>query len=323
MAVYTRLEIPELATALAPLRLGRLIAASGVKAGIENTTYFLTFVFDADAAPKEFVLTIAETVSRSELEFIAALTSRLNGDGVPVPQPVAAFSGEQIVTIRGKPALVVPKVRGRHPNQPTLAQCHAVGRALAQCHLSTQRAGFCHEGHRNLKWVSATGIQLLDLLDHANRMLLNRELLKLSTFIGRHPPLPTAVIHGDLFRDNALFDGDELTAIIDFFSAGTGPLMFDLAVSANDWCLSLEVVDQAERLRSLTDGYQSIRIPTPLERRLWPQVLAIAALRFWVSRLADRLLPSDRSSVHRFDKDPDEYRNLLNRHLRTPLDWLS
>lgn len=321
MAVYTRLEIPELAEALAPLQLGRLVAARGVEAGIENTTYFLTFVSDASATPKEFVLTIAETVSRSELEFIAALTNRLSSDGAPVPPPVATRSGNRVVSIKGKPALVVPKARGKHPDQPTLAQCHAVGRALAQCHLSTQHAGFSHEGHRSLKWVSATGIQLLDRLQGPDRDLLNRELSSLSAFAETHTQLPTAVIHGDLFRDNALFDGNELTAIIDFFSAGTGALMFDLAVSANDWCLSPGALDQAERVHSLTAGYQSIRIPTPIERRLWPEILAIAALRFWVSRLADRLLPSDRSAAHRFDKDPNEYRALLDKHRCMPIGW--
>ena len=321
MAVYTRLQIPELATALAPLRLGQLVAARGVEAGIENTTYFLTFVSDAKAAPKEFVLTIAETVSATELEFIAALTSKLNGDGAPVPHPVATPWGDRVMFIAGKPSLVVPKARGTHPDQPTSAQSHAIGRALAQCHLSAQRAGFRHEGHRSLKWVGETGIQLLDRLERPDRALLNRELSRLSAFVETHTQLPTAVIHGDLFRDNALFESDELTAIIDFFSAGTGPLMFDLAVTVNDWCLSLGTLDQAERLRSLTAGYQSIRAPTLLERRLWPEILAVAALRFWVSRLADRLLPSSRSVAHRFDKDPNEYRALLEEHRRAPMGW--
>lgn len=321
MAVYTRLEVSEIAEALAPLRLGQLAAAHGVETGIENTTYFLTFISETNATPREFVLTIAETVSRADLEFISVLTSRLNSDGAPVPQPMASNGDDRVISIAGKAALVVPKAHGKHPDQPTLAQCHAVGRALAQCHLSMQQAGFSHKGHRDLEWVDATGKQLIDLLDHSNRVLLDRELSRLVAFTESHPQLPRAIIHGDLFRDNALFVGDELTAIIDFFSAGTGYLMFDLAVTTNDWCLSHCALDQTERLRSLIAGYESIRAPTPLERHLWPEILAIAALRFWVSRLADRLLSSDRSAAHRFDKDPNVYRTLLVTHRRTPIGW--
>jgi len=323
MAVYTQLEMAELAEAVAPLGLGELVTAQGVAAGIENTTYFLTFSpSDQHTQIQEFVLTISETLSAPDIEFVATVTSYLERYGAPVPAPVATALGRRVLSIGGKPALIIPKILGNHPEQPTPAQCDAIGRAVAQCHAGMQQAGFAHRSHRGLDWVAATGPRLLGLLGPVDQALLSAELLSLAKFVNTHNQLPCAVIHGDLFRDNALFIGDRLTAIIDFFSAGTGYLMFDLAVIANDWCLLTSAVGQSQCLRALTAGYAAVRMPDAAEQQLWPDFLAIAALRFWVSRLADRLLVDHRPVQLRADKDPNEYRELLLQHRRSPIPWV-
>ena len=47
------------------------------------------------------------------------------------------------------------------------------------------------------------------------------------------------MIHGDLFRDNVLWDGDRISAILDFEQASGGSLVYDLAVCINDWCWTI------------------------------------------------------------------------------------
>ena len=44
------------------------------------------------------------------------------------------------------------------------------------------------------------------------------------------------IIHGDLFRDNVLWDAGQIVAILDFEQASGGSLAYDLAVCINDWC---------------------------------------------------------------------------------------
>ena len=159
----------------------------------------------------------------------------------------------------------------------------------------------------------------MDHLEPSDRTLLAQELTFLEAFSAANWQLPQGVIHGDLFRDNALFLKDNLTAIIDFFSAGTGFFLLDLAIAANDWCRLGDTFLVAQ-LHALSAGYSTARELTQAEIDAWPHLLRIGALRFWVSRLAEvHIGDAVRAPTQR--KDPDEYRLLLLQHREKPLDW--
>jgi homoserine kinase type II len=321
MAVYTQLSIEEIQTLADRLGIGQLLAAQGVTAGVENTTYFLTTASPPTLlnTSSEYVLTVAETISAEELRFIATLSAMLSEQNLPVPAPLIDESGIAVFNLAGKPAVVVPKITGTHPQHPTIAQCESIGSELAHLHLVTLTAGLSHESHRSLRWVADTGTRLLNRLDLTNQTLLSEELAFLQMFTSANQDLPQAVIHGDLFRDNALFVRDKLAAIIDFFSAGTGFLLLDLAIVVNDWCRVGEKF-LPEHLRALSAGYAHIRPITASEIEEWPDLLRLAALRFWVSRLAEAHLLDDSRSIER-GKNPEEYRDLLIQHRDNPLQW--
>ncbi|MDZ7734953.1 MAG: phosphotransferase [Gammaproteobacteria bacterium] len=79
--------------------------------------------------------------------------------------------------------------------------------------------------------------------------------------------LPEGVIHADLFRDNALFVGDRLTGIIDFYYACSFYFIYDLAVSINDWCNSGDQARDSLNAAELLRGYQQQRRVTAAEIR--------------------------------------------------------
>lgn len=319
MAVYTVVDIEELRALLARFALGQLIAAEGVGAGIENTTYFLAFEA-ARGRRAEYVLTIGESIAAADMQFVAALTTALHAAGLPVPSPVADKDGSQQIVVAGKPALLIPRIAGLPPLEPSAVQCHATGTALGALHRATQGMDLVHASHRSLDWVAATGAALLAHLPDDSRLLLQTALARLAGLASAHDNLPRAIIHGDLFRDNTLFRRDRLVAIIDFFSAGTGYLLFDLAVVANDWCTTPAGDFIPTRLEALLTGYDAARAVTTAEKMLWGEMLAIAALRFWVSRLADRLFPSATRHAPPL-KDPGTYQCLLINHLDRPPAW--
>jgi len=133
--------------------------------------------------------------------------------------------------------------------------------------------------------------------------------------------LPRAAVHADLFRDNVMFDANEgrdrLSGCIDFYFAGVDTLLYDIAVCINDWCIDIDSgrIDEL-RAAALLAAYQRERALTALEHRLLPALLRAAALRFWLSRLADLHLPREAAVLQ--PKDPAHFERLLRERIANP-----
>ncbi len=333
MAIYTQLDFDEIAQLIAPLKLGELKRFEGVAAGIENTTYFLDVANsldvrngrdvtqDASEPERRFVLTIAESLSRADLVFVATFMHDLSSHGLPVPRPQLppqqADSSTAVLSIRDKPALLVPRVAGSHPQTITPELCRQLGQTLAELHRVALQLDYQHSSHRSLDWVATTGHALLEHLPAAEHGLLREELDALAEF--QHgTDLPQAIIHGDLFRDNVLVQSGHISAVIDFFSAGTGYLMLDLAIAVNDWCFDPRGRLNRRHYRALIDAYCDRRRPSTQEIASWSYLLRLSALRFWISRLGESLLESTYGPRGR-GKNPTPFRDLLVRHRQQPL----
>ena len=197
---------------------------------------------------------------------------------------------------------------------PSLAQCREIGRALAQLHLAGEGFPQRRDNDRGPRWCQSAAERVLPLLDRVEAHLLNDELAALT----EHPRsrLPQGTIHADLFRDNALFDGDRLCGLIDFYYACTDALAFDVAVTVNDWCTQPDGTLDRERADALYGAYATLRPFSEAERAEWPRVLRAAALRFWLSRLVDKLFPTPGELT--FIKDPDAFKHILIAHRGAP-----
>jgi homoserine kinase type II len=121
--------------------------------------------------------------------------------------------------------------------------------------------------------------------------------------------LPRGVIHADLFPDNALFAGDRLTGVIDFYFSCTDFLAYDLAVCLNAWCFEEERAYSADRARAMIGAYETVRPLSVDERAALPVLARGAALRFFATRLADWSVTPDGATVT--PKDPMEYARKL------------
>jgi homoserine kinase type II len=102
----------------------------------------------------------------------------------------------------------------------------------------------------------------------------------------RDPSLPRGLTHGDLFRDNVLWDETgELAALLDFESACLGTYAFDLMVTVLSWCFG---DDLDPRLAgALRAGYEDVRPLTEAEKRGLHAEGCLVALRFTVTRITD------------------------------------
>lgn len=314
MAVYTEVSAEDVQPLLHRLRLGELRQLQGCTGGIENTNYFVTT--ERDGQRLELVLTLFERLSLAQLPFYLRLMKHLAQRGIPVPDPSADADGDLVFMLKGKPAAVVNRLRGRSELQPTADHCAAVGAMLARMHLAGRDFDMQQPNLRGLAWWQETVPVVLPYLDAEQAALLQAELAyQMHVAQGAaYAALPRGPIHADLFRDNVMFEhadgAPQLTGFFDFYFAGVDSWLFDLAVCMNDWCVDIATgVPDAVRARSMLDAYQTERPLTAPERGRLPAMLRAGALRFWISRLWDLHLPREASLLK--PHDPAQFERIL------------
>ncbi|GKT20606.1 homoserine kinase [Acidovorax sp. SUPP3334] len=314
MAVFTEVSKKEARDLLRRLQLGTLASLRGIEGGIENTNYFLT------SDQGEYVLTLFERLTAEQLPFYLHLMKHLAHAGIPVPDPRADKHGDILHSVAGKPAAVVSKLRGKSQLAPEAVHCAAVGATLARMHLAGRDYERRQPNLRGLAWWNETVPAVLPHVGPEQAALLRAELAYQNHVAASagYAALPRGPVHADLFRDNVMFDGEELTGFFDFYFAGVDTFLFDLAVCLNDWCIDLPTgAHHGARARAMLDAYQSVRPLTADERTLLPAMLRSGALRFWISRLWDFYLPREASLLT--PHDPTHFERVLRQRLAHPV----
>jgi homoserine kinase type II len=318
MAVFTPIELADIAQWIdQDFDIGQACDIRGIHGGIENSNFFLDTI--KDGKKQEYVLTIFERLSAEQLPFYLELMRHLANKGVPVPKPIENRQGQILFTLKSKPAAIVTKLPGLSRLQPEANHCALVGEMLAKMHLAGKDFPKSQENLRSLAWWQKTIPQVLSHLNTSQKELITHELKTQEEFFssGTYDGLPQGASHCDLFRDNVLFDpkgsnttDDHLGGFFDFYFAGTDKWLFDVAVTANDWCLAENKQDlDPVRLDAFMKAYQSVRPFTKEEQASWPLMLRAAALRFWVSRLWDFYLPRDAQMLT--PHDPTHFERIL------------
>ncbi|MEX1200422.1 MAG: homoserine kinase [Methylophaga sp.] len=310
MSVYTEVGRDELIAFLGDYDLGDLRDYQGISAGIENTNYFVT------TSEGEFVLTLFEQHDFSELAYFLDVMTFFYQQDIPSAHPAADREGRYLKTLAGKPAALVLRLPGKTVEQvATQGQCAAIGDMLAQMHLAGQKFASRRPSTRGPHWRKKIAKALMPHLDAEYAELLKAELAFQKSYADLN--LPWGVTHSDLFRDNALFVGDELSGIIDFYYACDEYLLYDLAVAVNDWCVDDSGLLEMSRYQILMQAYLKRRPLTMAEKDNWNLVLRAAALRFWLSRLQDQLFPREGEITQ--IKNPDAFLKILRQHQQQPL----
>jgi homoserine kinase type II len=304
MAVFTPLTEADIRTFVAEHDVGTLTAFDGIAAGSENTNYRVT------TDQGLHILTVFEgRVAPERLPAFMAYTAHLYSRGVPCPTALPRRDGQPLGQLKGKPAALIQFMPGRDVTSPTPAQCREAGIWLARLHrggirfqptwqnpyglnrLRHMQAGFAETARGHAVWAPVF-----------ERLHFETVYLTAVWALSPHlPQLARGMIHADYFPDNVFFDGNDLSAIIDFYFAGEDTLIYDLAIALLAWGFAPDGTPLPAHLDALRTGYEEERPLDPVESANLPLELRRAGVRFLTTRLMDAVQP--RGGTH-VPKDP-------------------
>lgn len=312
MSVYTTLTLKEVQDFAAPYGL-EVIDLIPIQGGIQNTNYFLVCEDQS-----QYVLTVFEEMDEHGAGEIVPVLEHLGQQGLAVPVPLK-HSGQAIHFIKQKPAQIAPRLMGKHPMPASLAQVEAIAVAQAKMHVALQNFPLERAQYRNHQYWRQVSREIKPTLNAADTALLNELLGLYDAMTAVYPDRPKGFIHSDLFRDNTLFEGEQLKGILDFYELNKDELLFDIAITLNDFCTEYPDVhlDEEKALAFLT-AYQTVRPLTEDEKACLELYLAMAAGRFWMMRLqvAQKNAAEGRTGDDILQKNPLEMRNMLIERLK-------
>ncbi|MEZ4402243.1 MAG: phosphotransferase [Kofleriaceae bacterium] len=302
MATFTHLSADDAAVIAAAAGLGGVTAVTPIAAGTINSNFAFT------TATGRWFVRVNEGKRVDDVAWEAALVARLAAAGLATPPP-RTIDGRPWLEHRGLLVSVFPWVVGaiRPPDDVTAADAATLGAALGRLH----RVAADHPGRPGIyRWADI--VARLRGLDPATAPALAPALATLAPVVAAvdgaaavRAAAGQGIIHGDLFRDNVLWRGPALVALLDFEQAATGSLVYDVAVAVNDWCWDGARVDPA-RAQALVAGHRAVIGWSAADRAAFAWELTAAAVRFTVTRITDVYL----RQVDNPDKD---YRAFLAR----------
>ncbi|MDO6594194.1 homoserine kinase [Neptuniibacter sp. 1_MG-2023] len=307
MAVYTQLDKDDLNQLLTDFDLGSLVSFKGIEGGIENTNYFLSLI--KDGTEREYVLTLFEELDHEELPYFIELCQWLSDRHIDVPFAIQDRNGIGLKRLKNRPAAIQPRFYGEHVGQTDLTpeHCAAIGKVLGEFHVAARDFYLKRQAHRGVFWWRRESELIAPKLSVEDQKLLKDEVLRFDQLRENPSNIEVGTIHGDLFHDNVLFQGTEVSAVLDLYNAATGFLLFDLAIVANDWCSNPDGSIDRQREEALLKAYNQARPFTEGDREAWAILSCTAAMRFWLSRLIPWL---DKNSEQKL-KNPDELKRIL------------
>lgn len=304
MGLFTRLGDAAVDAIAAAFSLGAVRGWEPIATGTINSN------FSVETGRGRWCVRVNEGKAEADVAWEAQLVEALAAGGLPTPPPVRAAGGRPYAPLAdapGKWVSVFPWRTGRHLASAevteeraaalgeALASMHAIGEALPPSWRRTSIYDHDHLVARYRGFAASRDPELARAIE-----VLGEEL----AFAGAAAPIRRAasagIIHGDLFRDNVLWEGPRITAILDFEQASGGSLAYDLAVCVNDWCWRSDHGGlRAELAGALLAGYARRRTLPDVDRAALPVELRAAAARFTITRITDVYL----ARVDHPDKD--------------------
>ena len=293
MAVYTHVSAELLTEFLTGFDVGELVSAKGIAEGVENSNYLV------DTTQGRFILTLYEKrVAAADLPYFMGLLDHLAAKGLPVPPAIKDRDGREIHELEGRPACLIKFLPGVSVTTPTPAQASATGAAMGRMHRAVADFALQRPNSMGFETWKPLWQQCGPSLDNIARGLhddLGLAIGDLSAAWRYGGEFDRCAIHADLFPDNVLMRGDEVSGVIDFYFACSDIRIYDLAIMMTAWSFDASGTHfDAAIEQALITGYEEIFPLTDEERQALYAFASGACVRFTLSRAWDWLnTPAD------------------------------
>lgn len=261
---------------------------------------------DASTTTKAFLLKVCEEKSLDELNFQLAALHQLKAHNFPgaFPYPLQRSSVDYVATLEhGEPkklykSLLFDFLPGKPGEKSTMNNVKAaeLGKAQAKLHTIPPPPIFLETKPRFPPGLADIDPFLTNDLPKLPKHLQNHDFV--TKYLQSHlpmarpflelPELPRGIVHGDIFPDNCMFDGDSLVAVLDFEEASLEPMVLDVAVTiVGCFCDASNRLNHSwtyDFMMNYIAGRNAAGNPmTELEYRVLPHFInyALIAIAFW------------------------------------------
>ena len=275
MARYTTLSPTELADIVAQYAIGKPLKLEEIPGGFGNSNFKLITTAGA------FLLKICDEKDSAELNMQIALLQHLQRHAYPTVYPIPTKDQKQLIHETFGSVMLYPFLQGEQPQSSpdTLAQ---LGEALAKLHCIPPITGL----PRFAMGISQMTpffeeIQDTQFATHPFVESLKSQLASMKQHL--NAPLPMGLLHGDLFLDNTLFNGDQMVAILDFEEGCYDTLLIDVGMTLIGCCYTPQHALNLEAAQRFLEAYNASR---PLTENEWKHLdgfvhYAALSIAFW------------------------------------------
>lgn len=275
MARYTTLSPTELAHIVAQYAIGKPLKLEEIPGGFGNSNFKLM------TTAGEFLLKICDEKDSAELNMQISLLQHLQRHAYPTVYPIPTKDHEHLIHETFGSVMLYPFLKGEQPQSTpgTLAQ---LGEALAKLHCIPPIAGL----PRFAMGISQMTpffeeVQGTQFATHPFVESLKSQLESIEQQL--NAPLPMGLLHGDLFLDNTLFDGDQMVAILDFEEGCYDTLLIDVGMTLIGCCYTPQHELNLKAAQRFLEAYNASR---PLTENEWQSLdcfvhYAALSIAFW------------------------------------------